>query len=916
MLEGVFIVPGKNYRYSTPIHHDLVSQIRLSSSIRFFIQPDPLKTGDISMDLLLRSFALLSTSSSRKPNESSSQSVNILEPFTLNVQAMCVSQELRIHLSNTELGSLETPPAWSVDGPPLHVKLSDGMDLSISLTVTSQIKFNLQVRPLFMFLKEIEQTNKSPNKSAKPQPLPTKQGSLLSFTAVFKVPLISIQFVDAPASISETLCLTESISMRFVSEDEQTSASISAAHFRIFFTDGSTSLPIYNLRKCSSDKPGFHCSIKMMNWNGTKPSIELSVKTGSSYIAIIPSFIKHTGHLFAAIKDGKHMESNRGNEGSINLVEKLRRLGFSFAFSASSNGLHIILPSQDTNSIQNDHESVLNTVCLQWNEVATTLSLITSEAKDIEFLQTISEDNAVVDFNAVSHLAANKGCGSLVLLKAEIDATFCLTRTGYILRAQSEMDCLPTFQAATEQCIVSPFSYSFASSVVMTSNGSRGTIFSSSGFHLDIGAVEILWHVTRSNAGLSDALKLSVLPLFRSDSPKTLPVTPRQDFEALTVTSPIQYTHRYEPGHNEVKLPENIYSMLKDAMFVSSLRISSIQVICVPSNAKEVSSPIVKVNVGTLRLGASVLRCHSSGGIRISTETAHSTTSFIYFALWMDFDLNAHYHNRRLVIWEPLIEAWEGNLQGCLNISEAFDMQPFIEITDADETVDTNIETDSSKLARIIRSIKHMRSKIEEGSHGSMEDDSAPVALSNELDLCHLIQCVSHKHLELSVHPASAHAPLHLKETFIYVPSTTNDHSAVIAISNGKANQSMPNHKNTAGVNITGAFIENVSLVLSERSNESHISPHYICNETGLTMSWKVEGLKSSHPRVILPEEKDELLHIGFPYLRSFISVELYRQSESPCLAVVQKINVDQVGAKRYAIKTQGKDGRSYVVVR
>lgn len=316
----------------------------------------------------------------------------------------------------------------------------------------------------------------------------------------------------------------------------------------------------------------------------------------------------------------------------------------------------------------------------------------------------------------------------------------------------------------------------------------------------------------------------------------------------------------------------------------------------------------MKVKIDAFRFGSSLLRCHSHEG----TKTNNDHSSSLFFSSWIDFQLSAAYHNRSLVIWEPLIELWTGNMVGFFNITEILGMEPIL----TEGSPITKDPSTATKFSWFIDGVNRLRRSRDEKD---LSDKHAPsIRLSSGLDLCHLVQCsVIPTNLEQVLHPtvATLKDALHLKENFILRPTTSSDHvPAVLTFSSGKADYLYAKSKSVPlNINVTGALLENISAVLSERSkNQNHISPHYICNNTSSKISCVCDNETSIQE---IDPGGDAELNAGFPH-RSDIHIELYNDFKSPHFEVIGKVNVDLVGTKRYNLKYLGKQTRNYVIVR
>ena len=814
----------------------------------------------------------------------------------MTINSMVVPRLFNIHLSNTNIGALDAPQEWSRVSSASNVQIQDEFDASILVT-TSFIKFHASASQL----KEIQQVLKHDSAPKRPA-TETRLKQRRNFSLCIKIPALSVSTNEVQdVTKFQSSLLIKDVNMA-LSCSHQTSLNVSAGGIGVLFTEGYLTLPIFY----TIDDSQTQCSVE-------SKSIDLSMRTGKIFIIMIPSFIKHATRLLAAVKDkkqrkGSHLLSGEAKD-SVIPGERMRQFKRSIIVDVFSDGLNIVLPSQDVNSLSSDNQSQLNSICLEWSKVKTAISLKASKLEDNRYCQEHdlpTEVKAKDELNRlVSHRGNNYVENSVISSKLDTKASFCFTRTLLALRTRKQPD-LPYFETVTEQCIISPVLYSVVASHIMMASPINTTVCSI-GIHLDVEDVDILWHVTRSKFGISDALHHSVEPL-RNVKQKHPPVGKQQDFDfsSLQASNPIHHREQSEPPNNGGMMPEKLRLFFNDSMIVFSIRVQSIQLTCVPGNAKEIQSPIMKLRISALRLGASIVNCQHFEGERFDKIDDPD----LYFSSWLDFDLSGHYHNRRLVLWEPLIETWSGNLALMVNMNDAFGPVKHYQGDDLLES--SGGATNTNRLVRFIEGMNTPDNDRNE--EVSAEDSQSSGEVSKYI--CHLLQCITNRrHLELALHPSAYHRALNSRETFLHNGLPMNDDTSVaFFFSNGKARHLSPNlgvQTLPLNINVTGALIENVGLVLSDRQSDRHIAPHYICNETGLTMCLKVDNME----HLLANGERMDLPFAGFPK-SSFISIELYKNRKSPRLKAVRKVNVDLVGAKRYALKSVGNRTMSYVVVR
>jgi len=177
--------------------------------------------------------------------------------------------------------------------------------------------------------------------------------------------------------------------------------------------------------------------------------------------------------------------------------------------------------------------------------------------------------------------------------------------------------------------------------------------------HFDAGFVDVLVYIRQSAGGLNDAYRETIQPI------QALLKTSKHD--GVSVSS-----ERKESAFAD---------LLRKATTVFSTKLEGFQVTCVPGGATRLTeSPIIKAALSNLRLSLALLfvprqvdeitNGSSTFGIIRGSEdlapgsfTASGCTSG---------ELSAHYHNRRLVAWEPVVEPWTVHVQFGADLNRLF----------------------------------------------------------------------------------------------------------------------------------------------------------------------------------------------------------------------------------------------------
>jgi hypothetical protein len=180
----------------------------------------------------------------------------------------------------------------------------------------------------------------------------------------------------------------------------------------------------------------------------------------------------------------------------------------------------------------------------------------------------------------------------------------------------------------------------------------------SQAFRLEADMVDVLVYIRSSAGGMHDAYRITLTPIITS--------LKEADSEP---------TNEKNQGDGEVG--RKLCAVMKRAATVGSAQVKGFQVTLVPGGATRLTeSPIVQFVMKNARVGFAAMRrsgylranfyppCQNiasrypgalrgdQGGYELDRSdqplVSHST-----IASWLNVDVSAHYHNRRLVAWEP-----------------------------------------------------------------------------------------------------------------------------------------------------------------------------------------------------------------------------------------------------------------------
>ena len=358
--------------------------------------------------------------------------------------------------------------------------------------------------------------------------------------------------------------------------------------------------------------------------------------------------------------------------------------------------------------------------------------------------------------------------------------------------------------------------------------------------HLDAAFVDILVYIRQSTGGLNDAYRVTIQPI-----------------QALLKK------HRNDIVAAPKQRKESIADPLRKGTTVFSAKLDGFQVTCVPGGATRLTeSPIIKAALSNLRMGIALLYLQrpiedSANGssllnlhvVGISDDASQSSFTA---AGWTSGELSAHYHNRRLVAWEPVVEPWTVHVQFGADLNRLLGQSLSRSIWQIEKKSLTSTERLRDIGRRWVSTFSHdPKSKgsntIDSSTRGNLFSD-LPYTLLTSLGWDILAKALdpslpgSQKVSKRMQPPGSS--PREWLELFgLPSPPESEDTSPIVCT----VSDSKP-----LNINVTGALIENLStyLGLAGRERMRSTVPHWIRNETGLVST--VAGLSNAR-RPVLP---------------------------------------------------------------
>ncbi len=360
--------------------------------------------------------------------------------------------------------------------------------------------------------------------------------------------------------------------------------------------------------------------------------------------------------------------------------------------------------------------------------------------------------------------------------------------------------------------------------------------------------VDILLYISQSADGFTESFKTTVKPVLEilknDDSSRRM----RNEGHLSTMTA---------NDHFAMNPKRNLVHLLKCAPTMCTVQLEGLQITCVPSGATRLNeSPIIKIELKQFSSGlASVPLPFDGRAMRSGTSSKDllSAVDLMHtnIAGWLACEITGHYHNRRLVAWEPFVEPWNVEFRFGVDAVDAFGLTPIassrsVELKSPSATRNSLENFTLSSLGdgtgdRLRDFGRLFRAPFQ--SSLSAKQTTNDRAFISQPDFCYLMLASTSRTTILSV-MYSPNESAQERETRLFsrlprrekidwlrgfgFPGRENGelYSATCVLSDSK----------TLNINITGALLENVLGYLhSLKSDElRQVAPHWIRNDTGM----------------------------------------------------------------------------------
>ncbi|VEU36026.1 unnamed protein product [Pseudo-nitzschia multistriata] len=378
---------------------------------------------------------------------------------------------------------------------------------------------------------------------------------------------------------------------------------------------------------------------------------------------------------------------------------------------------------------------------------------------------------------------------------------------------------------------------------------------------LEANFVDVLVYMgSKRLGGFSDSFSVSVKPI--------LDMAKRKDTKRISqdngISVPTDISSRF------LKTPK-LSDILKSSPSICRVQIEGFLVTCVPGGASRLNeSPIIKFELSNILSGIAAVPVNLNLGMvpgKGTSEEDNSQRQYIAGSEmmnanvggWIAFQITGHYHNRRLVAWEPFIEPWIADISFGIDLVEACRWEPTIKqeatitrtATESSLTEVSGVETPGTGKDRLREIGRLIRSPFQSLQSSTSSRKGSPDI--SHSDLCYLMLSSSARSiLSSALYNSSGSQSDVESKIFNTMPSTspiewlqgfgkptktssTRDDHGPFSIS------VILSDKMPLNVNLTGALIENVMGYLdnTKKTGSKAIVPHVIRNASGMTLRFR-----------------------------------------------------------------------------
>jgi Vacuolar sorting-associated protein 13, N-terminal/N-terminal region of Chorein or VPS13 len=442
----------------------------------------------------------------------------------------------------------------------------------------------------------------------------------------------------------------------------------------------------------------------------------LEINWGSIQCLVLPAFLvsvlSFKDDILSILSRSKRLPQPSTRHDVLERLENCER-DINLILTAHADAFECILSSRDIPEyIRQNGTDTIGVVALRWKaSLSLSLALDTLRGVSLPWL-TLNLDGKFADEDDISlfkdfigrYLSTGSGFvaesyeGSDQKLKNVFTSRLGLALSGFqVIRTTIGRKILKSsqrtvsYKSATRLCfVVSPpligeqrvtnpidvdISYRCAGATMSGFPGGQGNcrlhLETSQLLEVKARFVDVLLYISQSTGGFTESFKTTVKPIL--EIIKALE-SRRKRTKAATLVSP-------EEQKSDGEGKRSVINILNRAPTMCLIKLEGFQITCVPGGATRLNeSPILKIELNQFSSGLALcpismqrrgLVSRSSQNLLAATDILHTTISW-----WIICDLSGHYHNSRLVAWEPFVEPWTADLKFGIDAVDAFGLQP------------------------------------------------------------------------------------------------------------------------------------------------------------------------------------------------------------------------------------------------
>lgn len=429
---------------------------------------------------------------------------------------------------------------------------------------------------------------------------------------------------------------------------------------------------------------------------------------------------------------------------------------------------------------------------------------------------------------------------------------------------------------AGEQQIISPFDLKIEHTLTATimkkdddasskskSETNDGVVLNiSHATKLCLNFVDILLYIKQSAGGINEAIGASLRPIIdhvkNQEVRKSSNQTKGRNVAISTEATALVAYSASKRGPSSMASSALISQAIKGAVGTMSISVEGIRVTVVPGGATRLTeNPIIKMAVAKVCVGIGITPVvQRKPGVNGFLEPDLAN---IEIGCWYQCELSAHYHNKKLVAWEPLLEPWtvEGQL-GC-DITRVSKKEPLV-LTSGSFTTAASTEPASAlssflhtrRFSSLISTLQSVGSYATPSGGSDEANGIEEGIIQSSSGASYALLLVSGEELVLSALSPEQRANT---TSLGYTRHHARDWLSLFgAPQQPKRTERQPTQQRPCfslrlrdhgpmNVNLTGAFISDaiglLSAELKSSSKKQAAAPHVIRNESGMQMRFR-----------------------------------------------------------------------------